>query len=125
MNIQEGFVYSLREAIARENETRQKAFVKAFSPQLAQLEKLRRAIENSPRALAQRAQVRLTKARTDFLNLCSMTYKEMLLLVQSFYERNSLALVEQHSPPNLSRHLSSNAPPAYLRTHNEAAQVIT
>lgn len=125
MNIQEGFVYSLREAIARENETRQKAFAKALSPQLAQLEKLRRAIANSPRSLAQCAQVRLTKARTDFLNLCSMTYKEMLLLVQSFYERNSLALVEQHSPPNLSRHLSSNAPPASMRAQSRAALVLT
>lgn len=116
---------TLGEAIERECSTMQKAFVKALSPQLAQLEKLRRAIENSPRSLAQCAQVKLSKARRDFANLCSMTYREMLSLVQYLYERNSLALVAQHSPPNLSRHLSSNAPPAYLRTHNEAAQVIT
>jgi hypothetical protein len=35
------------------------------------------------------------------------------------------ALVAQHSPPNLSRHLSSNAPPASLKALSEAALVST
>jgi hypothetical protein len=116
---------TLGEAIVRECSTMQKAFTKALEPQLTALDKLRRAIENSPRSLAQRAQVRLKEARTNFSNLCSMTYREMLLLVQSFYERDSLALVEQHSPPLLSRHLSSNAPPASMRTRSRTRLVST
>ena len=35
------------------------------------------------------------------------------------------ALVAQHSPPNLSRHLSSNAPPASMRAKSRAALVLT
>ena len=107
------------EAIARKCSTMQKAFAKAVSPQLTALDKLRRALENSPRALAQRAKVKLT----DFAKLCSMTFQEMLSLVQYLYERNSLTLIEQHSPPLLSRHLSSNAPPTYARTQSQAARV--
>lgn len=35
------------------------------------------------------------------------------------------ALVAQHSPPNLSRHFSSNAPPASLKAPSDAALVST
>ena len=35
------------------------------------------------------------------------------------------SLVAQHSPPNLSRHLSSNAPPASMRAQSRAALVLT
>lgn len=42
------------------------------------------------------------------------------------WERTEAApLASGYDAPNLSRHLSSNAPPRLLRTHNEAAQVIT
>ena len=35
------------------------------------------------------------------------------------------SLVAKHSPPNLSRHLSSNAPPASMRAQSRAALVST
>lgn len=44
-------------------------------------------------------------------------------LVSTYVLEVPRALVEQHSPPLLSRHLSSNAPPALLRAQSRAALV--
>jgi hypothetical protein len=46
-------------------------------------------------------------------------------LVSTYVLEVPRALVAQHSPPNLSRHLSSNAPPASMRAKSRAALVST
>ena len=65
------------------------------------------------------------KESTEFLIALRAKYEPASQRVSTYVLKVPRALVAQHSPPNLSRHFSSNAPPASLKALSEAALVST
>lgn len=96
---------------------------------IAMSETLRRATEwvaNSPRVkaqLAHEARVRFSEKPHRISSL--LTYRERVAsILAGVIHKASSNRTRQDFALNLAAHLSSNAPPRLLRTHNEAAQLI-